>query len=340
MGEKPEITSKAYLSLQSVFRTQKGSSTPRGTSYWIGQRDIDGGVRGNQLPYSLPIAPGKHPEQGYKNVSVKTGYHFKFDLKTKGNMFSSKDGIAITPSFYFVNKDGSGRQAVDLYYHSGNRKFIRIGSPQDQEKRYVILNERLRNVPQTELQDTASYLYNHGGASSGVSRQAFTTHYIDKLTKNKTWVGRYDWMLLPSEIRTFIGPKSGLPATVDVERANAAVQRWYGEYSIPSDVYVVKKGTDLAAYGRAKGLDEKSDVFLKKGFIIVNFNIETIKGGNLNQPHLQYIHAPLMNQWKLEGYTNSYTNPYGYRFALTDGDTVFYHADQSSKSDFTSQVPH
>lgn len=334
------VTDIADYNWESVFRTQKGSSTPRGTSYWIGQRDIDGGVRGNQLPYTLPIAPGKHPEQGYKNVSVKTGYHFKFDLKTKGNMFSSKDGIAITPSFYFVNKDGSGRQAVDLYYHSGSRKFIRIGSPQDQEKRYVILNERLRNVPQTELQDTASYLYNHGGASSGVSRQAFTTHYIDKLTKNKTWVGRYDWMLLPNEIRTFIGPKSGLPATVDVERANAAVQRWYGEYSIPSDVYVVKKGTDLAAYGRAKGLDEKSDVFLKKGFIVVNFNIETIQGGNLNQPHLQYIHAPLMNQWKLEGYTNSYTNPYGYRFALTDGDTVFYHADQSSKSDFTSHVPH
>lgn len=334
------VTDIADYNWETVFRTQKGRSSPRGISYWTGLRDIDGAARGNQLPYTLPIAPGKHPDPGFKNVSVKTGYHFKFDLKTKGNMFSTKDGIAITPSFYFVNKDGKGRQAVDLYYHSGNRNFIRIGSPQDQEKRYVILNERLRNVPQSELQDTASYLYNHGGAPSGVSGQAFMKQYIEKITKSKTWVGRYDWMLLPSGVRTLIGPKSGLPATVDAERVNAAVQRWYGEYSIPSDVYVVKKGTDLAAYGREKGLDEKSDVFLKKGFIVVNFNIETIQAGNLTQPHLQYIHAPLMNQWKLEGYANSYTNPYGYRFALTDGDTVFYHADQSSKRDFTSQVPH
>lgn len=334
------VTDIADYNWETVFRTQKGSSSPRGTSYWTGMQDIDGAIRGNQLPYTLPIAPGKHPNPGYKNVSVKTGYHFKFDLKTKGNMFSTKDGIAITPSFFFVNKDGKGRQAVDLYYHSDKRNFIRIGSPQDQEKRYVILNERLRNVPQSELQDTASYLYNHGGAPGGISGQVFKKQFVEKITKNKTWVGRYDWMLLPSGVRTFIGPKSGLPSTVDAERANAAVQRWYGEYSIPSDVYVVKKGTDLAAYGRVKGLDEKSEIFLKKGFIVVNFNIETIQAGNLTQPHLQYIHAPLMNQWKLEGYANSYTNPYGHRFALTDGDTLFYHADQSSKRDFTSQVPH
>ncbi|WP_082423289.1 DUF5704 domain-containing protein [Paenibacillus dakarensis] len=334
------ITDITDYNWESVFRTQKGSSVPRGISYWTGQRDIDGAARGNQLPYTLPIAPGKHPQQGYKNVSVKTGYHFKFDLKTKGNMFGDSDGISITPSFYFVNKDGTGRQPVDLYYHSGSRNFIRIGSPQDQEKRYVILNERLRNVPQSELQDTASYLYNHGGAPSGSSSQAFVKQYIGKITKNKTWVGRYDWMLLPSGVRTLIGPKSGIPAAVDKERVNAAVQRWYGEYSIPSDVYVVKKGTDLAAYSRVNGLDEKSNVFLKKGYIVVNFNIETIRAGNLRQPHLQYIHAPLMNQWRLEGYGDSYTNPYGHRFVLQDGDTVFYHADQSSKSDFTSQVPH
>lgn len=334
------ITDIADYNWETVFRTQKGSATPRSTSYWIGQKDIDGAVRGNSLPYTLPIAPGKHPEQGYKNISVKTGYHFKFDLKTKGNMFSAKDGISITPTFYFVNKDGSQRQAVDLYYHSGNRNFIRIGSAQDQEKRYVILNERLRNVPQTELQDTASYLYNHGEATGGITAQAYTKQFIDKIKKNKTWVGRYDWMLLPSALRTYIGPKSGIPASVDSERANVAIQRWYGEYSIPSDVYIVKKGTDLAAYARDKGLDEKSDVFLKKGFVVVNFNVETIQGGNTTSPHLQYIHAPLMNQWKLEGYANWYTNPYGYRFALMDGDTVLYHADQSSKKDFTSQVPH
>lgn len=334
------ITDIADYNWETVFRKQKGNSAPSGASYWTGLRDIDGGTRGNSLPYTLPIAPGKHPAQGYKNAAVKTGYHFKFDVKTKGNMFGVQDGISITPSFYFVNQDGSGRQPVDLYYHSGNRKFIRIGSPQDTEKRYVILNDRLRNVPQDELQDTASYLYNRGGAPAGMSAAAYMKQYLEKISKSKTWVGRLDWMLLPFEIRTLIGPKSGMPASVDTKRANAAVQRWYGEYSLPADVYVVKKGTDLAAYGRTNRLDEKSSIFLKKGYIVVNFNIETIREGNTAQPHLQYIHGPLMNQWELEGYSRTYNDPYGKRFSLMDGDVIFYHADQSSKGDFKSQVPH
>lgn len=334
------VTDIADYNWETVFRKQKGNAAPSGASYWTGLRDIDGGARGNSLPYTLPIAPGKHPAQGYKNAAVKTGYHFKFDLKTKGNMFGAQDGISITPSFYFVNRDGSGRQPVDLYYHSGNRKFIRIGSPQDTEKRYVILNDRLRNVPQDELQDTASYLYNRGGAPWGMSAAAYMKQYLEKISKSKTWVGRLDWMLLPFEIRTLIGPKSGLPASVDTERANAAVQRWYGEYSLPAAVYVVKKGTDLAAYGRTSRLDEKSPIFLKKGYIVVNFNIETIREGNTAKPHLQYIHGPLMNQWQLEGYSRTYNDPYGKRFSLMDGDVIFYHADQSSKGDFKSQVPH
>ena len=170
--------------------------------------------------------------------------------------------------------------------------------------------------------------------------EAFTKQYIEKLSKSKTWVGRYDWLLLPSGVRTLIGPKAGLPATVDAGRANAAIQRWYGEYSIPSDVYVVKKGTNIAEYGRTRRLDEKSDIFLKKGYIIVRFNLESIRDGNTARPHLQYIHAPLMNQWRLEGYASSYTDPYGHRFSLLDGDVVFYHGDKSSKGDFLSRVPH
>ncbi|GAB6929268.1 hypothetical protein JCM10914A_32510 [Paenibacillus sp. JCM 10914] len=334
------ITDIVDYNWETVFRQQKGSVNPSGASYWSGLRDLDGAARGNVLPYTLPMAPGKHPVPGYKNVAVKTGYHFKFDLKTKGNMFTARDGISITPRFTFVHKDGSGRQEVDLYYHSGNRYFIKIGSPQDTEKRYVILNERLRNVPLSEMQDTASYLYNHGGAPAGMSKGAFTQHYIQKLSQSKTWVGRLDWLLLPSGVRTLIGPKANLPATVDTERANAAVQRWYGEYSLPADVYVVKKGTDVAGYGRSHRLDEKAPIFLKDGYIIVNFNIETIRDGNTARPHLQYIHGPLMNQWQLEGFNRSYTDPYGNRFALQDGDVLFYHGDQSSRGDFSSRVPH
>ena len=48
-------------------------------------------------------------------------------------------------------------------------------------------------------------------------------------------------MILTSPIRTLIGPKTNIPSGVNVDRANAAIQRWYGEYSLPADVYAVPK---------------------------------------------------------------------------------------------------
>ena len=32
-----------------------------------------------------------------------------------------------------------------------------------------------------------------------------------------------------------------------------AIQKWYGEYSLPAEPYVVEAGTDLAEYARTHG---------------------------------------------------------------------------------------
>lgn len=326
---------------EKVFRKQAGSHEPTGASYWVGEKGIDGERRGNRAPYMLPIRPGSHPLQGYRNVAVKTGYHFKFDLKTKGNMFGPKDSIRITPSFYYASKDGKTRFPVDLYYHSNDRYFIRIGSQEDQVGRYVILNERLRNVPTEHLSDTASYKYDREGQGTYLSRQAYIDQYIEKWTKRKTPVGGYGGLLLPEGVRTFIGPKSNLPDSVDAQRANASIQQWYGEYSLPAGVYVVKAGTDIAEYGRTHGgLHDKSPIFLRDGYLIVNFNIESIRDGRTAAPHLQYIQAPLMNQWRLEGFERTIRDSFGHTFVLQDGDVLFYHANLSSRDDFGAMVPH
>ncbi|MCX7571283.1 hypothetical protein OS242_15125, partial [Tumebacillus sp. DT12] len=117
--------------------------------------------------------------------------------------------------------------------------------------------------------------------------------------------------------------------------------RWYGQYSLPAAPYIVPQGTDLAAYGRTHGgLDRKSDVFLKNGYIIVKFNIETIRNKDTDHPYLQYIYAPLNNQWRMEGFTPGYTDPYGRFFATEDGDVMFYDADRSSRDDFDSNQTH
>lgn len=337
------VTDISDYNWENVFRKRLGSPEPTGYSYWTGMNSIDGDPRGNLAPFVLPIRPGSHPVQGFANATVKTGYHFKFDLKTKGNMFGKQDGIRITPTFAFVSKDGSSRQEVDLYYHRGQERLIRIGSAQDLEKRFVVLNSRLRNVPGTELGDTARYQYTYELSTEERNQRTLAEHMVrlvDQTSHQKTWVGRYDWMILSAPIRTLIGPKTDIPSGVNVDRANAAIQRWYGEYSLPADVYAVPKGTDLEPLARQNQLDEKSNVFLKNGYIVVNFNMESLRNGNTEAPHLQYIHAPLMNQWQMEGFNKTPTDSQGRTWPLKDGDIVFYHADQSSRNDFQSQVPH
>ncbi|WP_051507275.1 DUF5704 domain-containing protein [Saccharibacillus sacchari] len=338
------ITDVADYNWEMVFRTMEGSATHTGNTYWTGLFGIDGAARGNVSPFTLPILPGSNPVEGTKNVSVKTGYHIKFDLKTKGNMFGKMDGIRITPSFTFASKDGKVKTPVDLYYNDDHRTFIKVGSPEDTQERYVILNDRLRNVPDEELRDTARYKYDHYytfAEMNSVSREMFISDYIRRFTKEKTPVGGFDLILLPEQIRTLIGPKNNLPSSVDHARANAAMQKWYGQYSLPGDPYVVEKGTNLAEYGRTHGgLTRRDPIFLRDGYIVLNFNIESIREGNLGAPHLQYINAPLMNQWTLEGFKRTVKDSWNNTFSLMDGDIVFYNADKSYKDDFQAEVPH
>ncbi len=344
------VTDIADFAWETVFRQAVGSPLPTGRSYWVGPNSIDGEPRGNTRPYVLPILRGSHPQQGAKNVTVKTGYHFKFDLKTMGNMFGDRDAIRLTPSFYYQDRSAATapkRIPVDLYYHSDTQSFIRIGSAADVERRQVTLNQRLRNVPLADLKQTAASIYE---LTSGwmISKEQYIARFL-KRAGQPTYTGGYDIQLLPSPLRTFIqSPGRPAAASASPARVNASVQQWYGEYSLPARVYAVPKGTDLAAYGRSHMLDEKAPIFLKQGFIVVNLDIESIVNGDTKNPHLQYIHAPLSNQWwQLEGYDGTdgkrdhvITDPYGVQYEVADGDVLFYDTDHSVYDDYTSRGTH
>ena len=329
MGEKPEIASNAYLSLQAVFRKQKGNKEHTGAYYWVGDRGIDGVPRGGGVPHVLPVRQGSHSNSGYKNIAIKTGYHFKFDLKTKGNMFGPQDSIRIQPSFYFVDKDGKKRQKVNVYYHTEQRKFVKIGSQHDIVKRNVVLDARLRNMDAQSIVDTAAAYYNLYGSQMTKGQQVFIWEWVQR-AKKETGIGGYHLIGLPKELRTFLGPLA-IPQGVNPSRAFASIQQWYGEYNLPSKLYIVPEGYDLS---RQFHFDDKAPFFLRNGYLIVNFNIETIRNGELNLPYLQYIDAPLTNQWKREGFNYEFTDPYGITFRLLDGDVLFYHADRASTDDF------
>ncbi|MDP4098866.1 DUF5704 domain-containing protein [Paenibacillus sp. P96] len=214
-----KVTDIVDYDWETVFRTKKGSSEPTGAAYWVGPHSLDGTARGNTPPFILPILPGSHPNEGYKNVAIKTGYHFKFDFKTKGNMFGPKDHVKVVPTFYFVSKDGAKRQKVDLYYHNQTtgQKFVKIGSSQDTVTRSMVLNSRMRNVPSTELTNTAKYVATYG-----------FTDFMKQAGKKNT-IGSYGLLDLAQRVRTLIGPTANVPKSVDPGRAVASMQKWYGE---------------------------------------------------------------------------------------------------------------
>lgn len=347
-----------------VFRDERNQHT--GNYYWVGKNGIDGDLRGNQQPFTLPVRHGSHPDsydangelKFYKNLGVKKGYQFKFDFKSKGTMYDLKDAIRITPSFYFVDKNGKNRRAVDVYYHMDNRKFVKVGSDDDKEIRNVVLNEPLRNVEESQLINNSKYYYSkiagdnvdqgsdyykafNEYAELGLSEKEFTRKYFKDFSKKKVITGTYGWQILNWRLRTAIGPTDApsntmIPSTDVV----ATEQQWHSEYSLPAKLYVVEEGSDISTYAAHNKMNDNAPIFLKDGYIIVNFNIESIQNGDLDNPYLQYIHAPLMNQWQLEGFQSSFTDGYGYVFSLQDGDVIFYQGNQSSEDDFKSTVTH
>lgn len=309
--------------------------------YFVGLLGIDGDRRGNSSPFTLPIMPGSHTQ--FKNTAVKTGYNFKFEFKTKGNMFGPEDGVRVTPTFYFVKKDGSGRVPVDLYYNNGANTLVRVGSSYDTERLNVTLDSENRRANATDMTNTANY-YNY----SNMYPSTYGSTYLRNAVKS-TYVGKYSWLMLNRDLRTLIGLKEPLntpstppgASTAQSMRSLASVQNWHGQYNLPSQVYATPMGTDLYSYGRSNDLNDKSSVFLKDGYIVVNFNIETIRNNNVATPYLRYYNVPLNNgQWKMEGYQNSTVDAFGNRFNFSDGDVVLYHADQSSSGDYSPSVTH
>lgn len=342
-----QVTDIDDYNWKNVFRNT--DMTMRGNSYYVGKKGIDNATRGNQLPYVLPISHASNPN-GIKNLAVKTGYDFNFNFKTKGDMQSIDDAVRIKPTFYFVNKDGSNRQQVDLYYHDNNKKFIKIGSNEDQTYRTVKLNETSRNVDINEITNNAYHYFdkasrfNLGKLASEHTKTSFARNYVKHLSKEATKTGPYGWQVLNWQLRTYRGPlQDKVPAKTMIPRDEVVTkeQTWYSEYSLPANTYVVAKDAKIHDAGRIGQLNENHPIFLTDGYIIVNFDLETINEGNLANPYLSYYNAHYMSQWTdMEEFQTSFVDGYGNTFANLEGDVIYYHANQSSLDDFSASVTH
>ena len=115
------------------------------------------------------------------------------------------------------------------------------------------------------------------------------------------------------------------------------MQQWSGTYQIPADVYVVDSGIDLQEYVKQKvRIKTFDEVFLKNGYIIVHFEIQTL---NEKTPSLSYENRKnaengYCNMWQVEGYQNVQTDVNGVTFFLQDGDVMFFDQEKNMLTDY------
>ena len=78
-----------------------------------------------------------------------------------------------------------------------------------------------------------------------------------------------------------------------------SMQTWYGQYTIPQKFYITTVDKlnavgGLEKYARNGHLSEDSDLWLKDGYLIIDFDITTKNGGNI---HLSYNAPNGVDMW-------------------------------------------
>lgn len=323
-----------YPIWENVFRQPK-STIHTGFQYPVGIRDQNGINIEINSKFTLPLINGNHPTIHKKGV-LKTGYITRFSFITIGNMFGINDYIRIRPSFYYIDKHGNHRQEVDIYYSETflDKKYtlVKMGGALDQRnKKALHLGDVYRSVPSTEITTTARIKGVTERILRGLERNVFT----------------YMNIMIPESMRTFIGtnytPTGTVPAGVEPDKITKSMQRWYGEYYIPSEVHVVPKGFNVLQYAKENGaIDYFEDIWLKDGYIIINFDIETIKN---DARYLSYINPTnfphgYCNMWNKQGYQYTKIDEESNTFNFQDGDYILYDTNQSAAIDYISRGTH
>ncbi|WP_105619067.1 DUF5704 domain-containing protein [Vallitalea okinawensis] len=315
-----------YPDWQLVFREDEDTVRHTGTYYYSGILDEDGRSKDRAEQYTIPLVKGSHPS--YDTIGpMKTGYKFNFELETMGNYDGDYDGICIKPTFFFVDTQGNNKQKVDLWYSEkiGDEQvyFVQIGSERDEgvdNKIFISLGDPYRSVPDEEL--------NHTSQLHGMEKEEFKNY--------QAYIGHYYEIILSKPVKTFVGNISGLPTDVDQDQVSRSVQKYYGQYGLPANLYISPEGTDVVEYSRTNnGLDGYESFWLKDGYLIIHFDINTFKDKAIEDILLDYgDQAERCNMWDIEGYIQVKTDSTGVNLHFELGDIMLYYGDESAIDDY------
>lgn len=257
----------------------------------------------------LPIRAGSHPY--FSNIEgIKPGYLLRMNCFTVGEMEGEDAYIRIVPRFYHISEDLKQRQEVDVYYtetvEGKLKQLIKIGSEDDRNNvKNIRLGDTYLSIPEMELQRTAA------------KKQLQLKEFLQK------------------EHKSFTFSNIMLSSRMQILYETAGMQKWYFEYYLPSKLYITKKDFPLHQVESRNKLDLQEEFWLKEGFLILNFDIETIRNG---KRYLSYRNEAMAlqgyrNQWLYEK-NGEITDPY----AL--GDVAQLKLNQSAAIDYQSRGTH
>lgn len=250
-----------YPRWQSVFWNVPQKKRT-GICYYAGTHDLNGiRQREKNSLFLCPILKGSHPYNSNAGP-VGLGYQVEFSFQTIGHRAGEKMGMSLKPTYYYIKKDGSGRQQVRLF-------------------------------------------------------QKETLEEIE----------------LPFTLES-----TSLVATGD---ANLC---WKGSCLIPADIYIVPAELDIKAYIQKKGgrISTRDDVFLQDGYLIVNIDLTSYYGTelNLNYRNQKNEKSGYCNMWETEAFQTKRTDSEGTEFSFQQGDVFLFDCTNTILKDYDTYGTH
>lgn len=329
-----------YPLWQNVFRNSDGELSEY--KFYSGLANQNTVLRGNLSDRCFPIIDGDHPKYANEGFS-KLGYVTKFELETVGSMYSSTDLISVIPQFYWVDEDGKNRTKVNLYYDAdinGEKKLaIKVGSDEDRK------NKHYYNLANGDFGIAANRLTLTADSLGFDDTQAFTNR--------KTPVYSFGELQLNQYVRIFNGDlhntysglqsvllngmimESGKGLNVPDSLIERSVQKWYGQYYLPTNLHVTDKSEEELMQDKDWRLYKNVNNWKTDGYLIVNFTIRTVNDSKysliydaekLNDKDTTEWHydSGHCNMWEKELFPAVKKSSNGTVFTLESGDFLIY----------------
>ena len=306
--------------------------------YTVGTNNQFGIPTGRNERFTLPLVDGSHPKFLNKGT-LKAGYTWRFTLDTVGNITAKDESkIIITPTFYYLDKKGSNRQEVELYYsdtiNGKKNHFIKVGSKVDLENtKLAQTGDVYLGIPDVELKDTSTIRavpYKTWAAQKKVmySYGRITSELAFKTFSNQRYASEAHQGSLSRDLLALGYPNQKL---INYK------QSYYINYSLPSDVKVVKKGTDVQTYAKKYGITKADSLWLTDGFLIVHFDIRVYdENNNLYLTYNNIENARIYghcNMFQSEGRITTKKDYYRRAFSFESGDIILIDTDKTRLDD-------